>query len=138
MKKILVLCHYNTARSQMAEGYLNFFAGKFALVQSAGIEKKELHPIAFEIMDEDNIDIKEHYPKLADSLLKNKYDFLITIGEDLPESMIKQVKTKKHFHLDVPDPTLNPDNLETSFRHTREDIKKFILKFIGQELMQPA
>ncbi|PHN08524.1 arsenate reductase/protein-tyrosine-phosphatase family protein [Flavilitoribacter nigricans] len=138
MKKILILCHYNTARSQMAEGYLKFFAGNLALVHSAGVENKNLHPLAFEIMDEDNIDIKEQHPKLATKLLKNKYDYLITFGQDIPSALLKQVRAKKHLHLDVDDPTLSTLDMEESFRNVRETIKKFILKFIGQELMDPV
>ena len=138
MKKILILCQYNTARSQMAEGYLKFFAGNRALIHSAGYENKNLHPLAFDIMDEDNIDIKEQHPKLAANLLKNKYDFLITLGPDIPHSLLKQVRAKKRLHLDVEDPTLAPDSIEHSFREVRETIKKFILKFIGQELMDPV
>lgn len=136
MKKILVLCHYNTARSQMAEGYLNFFAGNLALVHSAGFENKSLHPLAYQVMDEDNIDIKEQHPKLADHLLRNKYDFLITLCEDLPATLLDQIRAKRHLHFNVADPTLNQQNMEHAFRDTRETIKKYVLKFIGQELMQ--
>lgn len=138
MKKILVLCHYNTARSQMAEGYLKFFAGNVAMVHSAGIEQKNMHPMAFQIMDEDNIDIKEQRPKLAGEFLKNKYDFLITLCEDIPQHILKRIRTERHFHINVTDPLLRENDLEAAFRDTREIIKKFVLKFIGQELLEPV
>ncbi len=38
MKKILVLCTGNSCRSQIAEGYLQHFAGDKAEIYSAGIE----------------------------------------------------------------------------------------------------
>lgn len=136
MKKVLILCHYNTARSQMAEGYLKFFAGNLASVYSAGLENKQLHPLAFEVMDEDNIDIKDQHPKLATNLLKSKYDYLITIGPEIPKDLTRQIRAKKHLHLDVEDPSLPGRNTAHNFRDARETIKKFILKFIGQELMQ--
>lgn len=138
MKKILILCRYNTARSQMAEGYLKFFAGEVAMVHSAGFEHKNMHPLAFKIMDEDNIDIKDQHPKLAQALLRNKYDFLITLCEDMPSNIVKRIKAQRHFHIDIADPLLQEHDLESSFRETRETIKKFVLKFIGQELMQPV
>lgn len=134
MKKILILCQNNTARSQMAEGYFRFFAGNRAEVYSAGLKNKELHPLAYQIMDEDNIDIKEQHPKLAKKLLKNRYDFLITFSEDIPKSVLRQIKVKRHLHLPVKDPILDEENMENAFRNTREVIKKFVLKFIGQEL----
>ena len=37
MKKILVLCNGNSCRSQMAEGYLRYFANDKATIYSAGI-----------------------------------------------------------------------------------------------------
>ena len=36
-KKILVLCTGNSCRSQIAEGYLRYFAGKKAVVYSSGV-----------------------------------------------------------------------------------------------------
>src|SRR5690606_25254383 len=122
----------------MAEGYLRFFAGEVATVHSAGIEQKNMHPLAFQIMDEDNIDIKDQHPKLAHPLLKNKYDFLITLCEDIPSGFLKRIRAQRHFHIDIPDPLLQENDLESSYRDTRETIKKFVLKFIGQELIQPV
>jgi hypothetical protein len=38
MKKILVLCTGNSYRSQIAEGYLRYFAGNKAQIFSAGMK----------------------------------------------------------------------------------------------------
>ncbi len=59
MKKILFLCRENSARSQMAEGLVNFlFKEKFRAF-SAGIEIKEVHPLAIEVMREIGINISQ-------------------------------------------------------------------------------
>ena len=136
MKKILILCQHNTARSQMAEGYLNFFAGDQVLVQSAGIDAKIMHPLAVKVMKEDNIDITTQSPKLAKQLLKHKYDFLITFGEEIPVSFLKKIRSLRQLYLEIQDPILTEEDLEASFRETRETVKKFVLKFIGKELTQ--
>ena len=41
-KNILVLCTGNSCRSQIAEGYLKFFAGEKAEIYSAGIEMSKI------------------------------------------------------------------------------------------------
>lgn len=136
MKKILILCRHNTARSQMAEGYFRFFAGQVAEVYSAGLETRSMHPMAYRIMDEDNIDITLQNPQLAKKLLRTRYDFLITLCEDIPPSFLKKIKTRRHLHMPVDDPLEHDSDLENAYRSTRENIKKFVLKFIGQELSE--
>ena len=54
----------NSARSQMAEGFLRHLAGDCFEVYSAGIDPTdEIHPCAEEAMGEVGIDISEQYPK---------------------------------------------------------------------------
>ena len=60
MKNILVLCTGNSCRSQVAEGYLQYFAGNKAKVYSAGIETHGVNPKAILVMKEDGIDISLH------------------------------------------------------------------------------
>ncbi len=55
--KVLFLCTGNSARSQMAEGYLRHVAGDRYEVLSGGIEPKGLNPLAVEAMRELGIDI---------------------------------------------------------------------------------
>src|ERR1035437_3621460 len=57
MKNILVLCTGNSCRSQMAEGYLRYFAKDKANIYSAGIETHGVNSKAVQVMKEDGIDI---------------------------------------------------------------------------------
>ena len=67
---ILVLCTGNSARSQMAEGFLRKYKGGRFSVASAGTEpKSEVHPLAVRAMKEIAIDISGQRPK-------NSRDFL--------------------------------------------------------------
>jgi protein-tyrosine-phosphatase len=50
MKKVLVLCTGNSCRSQIAEGYLKFFANGKAEIYSAGIETHGVNPKAIATM----------------------------------------------------------------------------------------
>ena len=55
--KVLFLCTGNSARSQMAEGYLRHAASDRYAAMSAGIDPKGLNPLAVEAMREIGIDI---------------------------------------------------------------------------------
>lgn len=49
MKKILFVCVHNSARSQMAEAFLNKLSnGKFT-ADSAGLEPGEINPLVVEV-----------------------------------------------------------------------------------------
>ena len=54
---VLFVCTHNSARSQMAEGWLRHLAGNRFQIASAGIEPGTLHPLAVEAMAEVGIDI---------------------------------------------------------------------------------
>ncbi|MEI6704526.1 MAG: arsenate reductase ArsC, partial [Deltaproteobacteria bacterium] len=48
--KVLFVCIHNSARSQMAEAFLNQIAGDRFEAQSAGLEPGTLNPLAVEVM----------------------------------------------------------------------------------------
>ena len=56
-KKVLFICVHNSARSQMAEAWLNQICGDEFEAQSAGLEPGAIHPLAIEAMREVGIDI---------------------------------------------------------------------------------
>jgi arsenate reductase len=60
MKKVLVLCIANSCRSQIAEGYLRYFANGKAKIYSAGIETHGVNSRAIAVMKKDGIDISHH------------------------------------------------------------------------------
>ncbi|MCI5080036.1 MAG: arsenate reductase ArsC [Saprospiraceae bacterium] len=141
MKKILVLCVGNACRSQMAEGYLDFYAGNKAQIYSAGLESHGLNPYAVEVMAEDSIDISENYSKIYTEINVNHYDYLIAICDisnvDLPDN----IQWDYFYCFNVADPAKavgSPDEIRHEFRKTREEIKKHMLQFIGKELISES
>ena len=60
---MLFLCVHNTARSQMAEAFLRGFAGDEFEVYSAGLEPREIDPLAVAVMHERGFDLQGHYAK---------------------------------------------------------------------------
>ena len=80
-QKVLFLCTQNTARSQMAEGFLRHLAGDRFGVYSAGIDPiDEIHPCAVDTMEEVGIDISGQYPKgLKEYMGKQTFNYLIIV-----------------------------------------------------------
>ncbi len=56
-QKVLFICIHNSARSQMAEAFLNDICGHHFEAHSAGLEPGTLNPLAVEAMREIGIDI---------------------------------------------------------------------------------
>ena len=137
MKKILVLCSGNSSRSQMAEGYLNYYAAGQADFFSAGLKDRGINPLTIEVMAEDNIDISGHYSKNVEQFRKHRFDFLLTVCDEAYERLPKQLSAERHLHFSIPDPDAVDGDLETrreAFREIRERVKKDVLRFIGREL----
>ena len=62
-KRVLFVCVHNSARSQMAEAFLNSLAGDRFEAMSAGIEPGVLNPLVVEVMKEVGIEISENKTK---------------------------------------------------------------------------
>lgn len=63
-QNVLILCSGNSARSQMAEGFLRHMAGERFDVMSAGTEPApEINPLAVQVMQEAGIDLSSQKPK---------------------------------------------------------------------------
>jgi len=79
-KSIAFICTHNSCRSQMAEGYMKKLGNSIFFTYSAGTEKyPEVKPKAIKVMQLDNIDISNQYPKLLKDV-PSKLDVLITMG----------------------------------------------------------
>jgi arsenate reductase len=58
--KVLFVCLHNSARSQMAEAFLNSLAGDKFVAESAGLEAGKINPYVIEVMKEVGIDISQN------------------------------------------------------------------------------
>jgi arsenate reductase (thioredoxin) len=79
--KVLFVCIHNSARSQMAEAFLNNLAGDRFEATSAGLEKGKLNPIAVKVMSEVGIDISENQTKDVFEFYKGGrlFNFVVTV-----------------------------------------------------------
>ena len=139
MKKILVLCTGNSARSQMAQGYLHYFAVDRAQVYSAGVAPHGVNPLAIQVMAEDGIDISHHTSNHADEYLDIPFDYVITVCDNAREQCPFFPSSAENLHHSFPDPGHTPgEDALTSFRRVRDLIKLYSQEFIDSRLGEPV
>lgn len=137
MKNILVLCTGNSCRSQIAEGYLRYFAKGKANIYSAGVETHGVNPKAIAIMKEDGIDISKH---TSNNVLEYKdlsFDFIITVCDNAKERCPYFPSHAIKLHYNFPDPakaTGTDEEINKAFASTRDLIKKYCENFVQQYL----
>jgi arsenate reductase (thioredoxin) len=129
-QEVLVLCTQNSARSQMAEGFLRHLAGDRLEVYSAGIDPTDgVHPCAVEAMREVGIDISEQYPKgLRTYLGKEFFNYLIIVCARAEERCPKNfpgVGTRFSWVFEEPrrDEEIPHDSMLERFRKVRDEIE---------------
>ncbi len=79
--KVLFVCIHNSARSQMAEAFLNKYGeGKYK-AESAGLEPGKLNPNVVKVMQETGIDLSQKGTQSVFDLFRkgSAYDAVITV-----------------------------------------------------------
>jgi len=134
--KVLFVCIHNSARSQMAEAFLNQMAGDEFIAESAGIEPGNLNPLVMEAMKEVGIDISGNRTKSAFDFFTEgrQFQFVITVcdaasGERCPifPGVIKRLSWSFN------DPSSFTGAFEEKLAQTRlvrDSIKSEVEKFI--------
>ena len=122
-KKVLFICIHNSARSQMAEAFLNLLAGDRFEAESAGLEPGSLNPLAVEVMKEIGIDISGNHTKGVFEFIKagKLFNYVITVcyetsGQRCP---IFPGYTKR-LQWNFPDPSALEGTYEEKLKQTRE------------------
>lgn len=136
-KKVLVLCTGNSCRSQIAEGYLKYFAGDKAEIYSAGIEVHGLNQNAVQVMKEDDIDISLQTSNHVYEYKNIEFDFVITVCDHAKENCPYFPTKARIFHQNFPDPSKIPgteEEVKQNFINTRDLIKTYCRQFAEENL----
>ena len=123
--KVLFLCTGNSARSQMAEGYLRSVAGERFDAMSAGIEPKGLNPLAVAAMREIGVDISSQRSKDVTEFLGTPVQYVVTVCSNAREKCPVFPATVKFMHWDLDDPAAaqgTKDEKLAAFRKVRDEI----------------
>ena len=131
MTRVVFLCGHNSARSQMAEGFLRAVGGDRFVAESAGTVARELHPLAIRAMREVGIDISDQRSKSIDELA-GPFDVCVTVCDancPIPPEASLQLRWK------FPDPVLargTDDERLAAFRVVRDGIEKRVRALVSR------
>ena len=130
--RVLFLCTYNSARSQMAEGLLRHLGGDLYRVASAGSQPRQVHPDAVAVMGKMGIDISRLRSKHMDEVKDQGFDVAITVCDRVREECIRYDICKTNLHWSVPDPVgiEDPAARLQAFSTTAQELDRRIRQFI--------
>jgi arsenate reductase (thioredoxin) len=122
-KKILFVCIHNSARSQMAEAFMNQICGHEFEAHSAGLEPGKLNLIVVEAMREIGIDISRNQTKAVFDMFKSGklFQYVITVCDETSAErcpIFPGVTTRLHWGF--PDPSGLQGSHEEKLAKTRE------------------
>ena len=129
-KKVLFVCIHNSARSQMAEAFLNQICCKEFEACSAGIEPGRLNPIVVEVMKEAGVDISGNQTKAVADMLKSSklFAYVITVCDEASAErcpIFPGVTTRLHWSFPDPSGFQGAEKLAKT-REVRDAIKQQI------------
>ncbi len=132
--RVLFICTHNSARSQMAEGFLNHLEGESFQARSAGTEPGALHPLAVQVMAEEGIDISGQRAKSIDAFVEEPFDYVVTVCDDANEACPVFPNARHLLHWGFPDPSRaegTPEERLAVFRSVRDAIRARVERFMA-------
>lgn len=131
--RVLFVCTHNSARSQMAEGFLRFHGGDRFEVFSAGTEASAVRPEAIAVMAELGIDISHQESKTYERYLGERFEWVITVCDRARQTCPVFPGAANSAHWDFEDPAnvegTNAERMEV-FRRVRDEINERVKAFV--------
>jgi len=131
---VFFLCTQNSARSQMAEGWLRHLSSGRIPVRSAGIQPQALHPLAVQVMAEAGVDIGYQHAKGLDALADIVPHVVVTVCDLAREQCPEWSDSANRLHWSIPDPVGMQGNREVqaqTFRAVRDDLRQRVEGLLG-------
>ncbi|MBP8696879.1 MAG: arsenate reductase ArsC [Syntrophobacterales bacterium] len=138
-KRVLFVCIHNSARSQMAEAWMNRLCGDRFEAESAGLEPGVLNPLAVAVMKEAGIDISGKSTRSVFDVLKagTLFSHVITVcDESAAEACPIFPGPAKRLHMGFTDPSRLEGTEEEKLaqvRLIRDAIRKAVEEFCRRE-----
>jgi arsenate reductase len=141
-KRVLFICIHNSARSQMAEAFLNQICGETFEAHSAGLEPGKLNPMVVEAMQEIGIDISGKPTKAVFDMFKSgkMFAYVITVCDEASAERCPIFPgITKRIHWSFPDPSAIQGTHEEKLARTceiRDQIKAKIEAWCSEVCQQ--
>ncbi|NNE46142.1 MAG: arsenate reductase ArsC [Rhodothermales bacterium] len=134
--RVLFVCTHNSARSQMAEGWLRHLAGDRFVSESAGTEPRGVNPLAVEAMREVGVDLTGNRSEHVDEYVDPPADYVITVCDHAKEVCPYVPAAIEVMHKGFDDPSSamgsHAERLAV-FRRVRDEIREWIEATFVQE-----
>jgi arsenate reductase len=122
-QKVLFICVQNSARSQMAEAFLNLACSDYFEAHSAGLEPGALNPLAVEAMKEIGIDISSKKTQGVFDVFKTGqfFPYVITVCDETSADRCPIFPgVTKRLHWSFADPAALTGSREERLEETRK------------------
>lgn len=138
--RILVLCTHNSARSQMAEGFLRQIGGDQVAAASAGSQPGRVHPLAIRVMQEYGVDLTGHTSKHQDQFLEQPFDIVLTVCDAANDVCPVFPGRVERQHWSYPDPSAVTceDAQLAAFRRIASDMQQRVRALLTERLGEQA
>lgn len=139
---VLFVCSHNSARSQMAQAWLNHLAGDRFEAHSAGVEPGTLNPLSVKAMAEVGIDISDHVAEGIDKYLGKVPIYHLIIVCDKASQTCPRIwpgaRERHEWLFDDPSAATGTDDEKLAvFRRVRDEIKAQVEAWRAEQ-SQPA
>ena len=135
---VLFACNLNQVRSPMAAGLMNYLFGNRVFVESVGVCKGVIDPLAVEVMNEIGIDISHHAGKSFDDLEDTNFALVISLTAEAHAKALELARTMavEADFWPTTDPTLVEGNREqrlSAYRALRDELLKRLARRFSPE-----
>ena len=143
-QKVLFICVHNSARSQMAEAFLNKICGDYFEAHSAGLEPGELNSLAVQAMQEVGIDISKKKPRAVFDVFKSGqfFPYVVTVCDESEAEGCPIFPGVTHrLHWSFPDPSALTGTYEQRLQGTRkirDDIRAHVQRWCEEMCAENA
>lgn len=136
MRRVLILCTANSARSQMAEALLRHLGRDLFEVHSAGTQPTSVATEAVAVMREYGLDISEARAKPLSDFDAASFDFVMTLCDRANEDCPAIAARVRRLHWALPDPTAQstddePHDPLLAFRRVRNALEEILIEFVA-------
>jgi arsenate reductase (thioredoxin) len=137
MKRILVVSQRNSCRSQIAEGWLNYYGKGVVEVVSAGVMPTELDLYAANAMADAIIDISSYKSKGIAQVSSAEYNYVIVLASELVDILPIFKCDPRVYEFPFPDVAaldLGDEEKKKEYANLRDELENFCFDFIHQKI----
>ncbi|MCL6481876.1 MAG: arsenate reductase ArsC [Firmicutes bacterium] len=134
MTRILFVCSFNSARSQMAEALARALARDDVEVASAGTHATQVSPLALEALRDRGVDTSGLYSKSLDQVV-GEFDYVITLCHEADRECPHLTARRERLHWPYPDPARTPGGAEAirrAFVQTRDALEARLRQWLDE------